>query len=72
MQKKPKPRAIFPHRREMRQEAGNMYNLVGIAKDALIVAGQGEKVDALIDDVFNNSKSYEDAIKKIKKYVDIY
>jgi hypothetical protein len=50
----------------MRQEAGNIYNLVGIAKYALIAAGQGEKVDALIDDVYNNSKSYDDAIKNIK------
>jgi hypothetical protein len=53
----------------MCQEAGNIYNLVGIAKYALIAAGQREKVDALIEDVFNNSKSYEDAIKNIKKYM---
>lgn len=61
--KKPKARFIG--------ENGNVFNLMGIASDALKKAGQGDKVKEMLDRILKCG-SYENALRIMMEYVDVY
>ncbi|GHT46366.1 hypothetical protein FACS189454_07400 [Planctomycetales bacterium] len=48
---------------------GNIFNLLGIAKDALRADGQSDKCDELYQRV-THSHSYDEALSIIMEYVD--
>ena len=52
-------------------ENGNIFNLMAIARRALIAANMKEEADAMVHQV-TSQKSYEDALEVIGRYVDIY
>ena len=49
---------------------GNIFNLMAVVKKALVDAGQRDKVQPMIDEV-TSSKSYDEALSKFFKYVDV-
>ena len=53
-------------------EDGNIYNLLGLAGNALKQAGQREQSSEMLHRVTHEAKSYEDALCIIQDYVDVY
>lgn len=51
-------------------EDGNIFNLVGIARKALMRNGQEESALNMTEEVYA-SDSYDEALRVIGKYVDI-
>ncbi len=60
--KKPKAKIIG--------EDGNMFNILAIARNALIKADLKEKVKTMEDRVYN-SESYDEALCIIMEYVEV-
>ena len=51
-------------------ENGNIYNLMAIARRALINVGQNENAQKMIDEI-TSSKSYDEALMIINNYVKV-
>ena len=51
-------------------ENGNIFNLLAIARSALIKSGEREGAKKMCEEVFA-CKSYEEALLTIQKYVEI-
>lgn len=52
-------------------EDGNIFNLTGITSKTLINNGKREDADKMVKEIIK-SKSYEEALCILDKYVDIY
>ena len=50
---------------------GNAWNLMALVGEALKKAGQGDKVEEMLDKVMNG-KSYEETLRTLGEYVEIY
>jgi len=50
---------------------GNIFNLIGIAKAALVKAGQKEEAKFLVDDILKKAHSYDESLQIIMNYVEV-
>lgn len=50
---------------------GNIFNLMGIAKRALIVAGKQQKGNEMCNRVVTQAKNYDEALLIIMEYVEV-
>ena len=50
----------------------NIYNLMGIAGNALKQNGQREKADEMYQRITQTAKSYDEALVIIMEYVDVH
>lgn len=64
MNQQPKPIA------KLIGQNGNIFNLVGIARIALLEAGLSDQATKITEEVFE-CQSYEEALAVIAQYVDI-
>jgi hypothetical protein len=52
-------------------ENGNVFNLIGIARNTLRRAGQAERGQEMSKRITETAKSYDEALEIIGEYVDI-
>lgn len=52
-------------------ENGNVFNLMAIAKKALVEAGKDEAAEKMCNRILHGAKSYEEALYIIMEYVEV-
>ncbi len=50
---------------------GNIFNLVGLAEQALKGVGQRDEAKKMKKEIFQDSESYDEALQVIMRYVEI-
>ena len=53
-------------------EDGNVFNLMAIARKALIKAGQESQAKEMVEKIQTEARDYYDALGIIQQYVDAY